>query len=93
MNDEIKKIRKNGPNKMTVKQSLGRRAWERWKIIAVRIGHFNSMILLTIAYFLAGGMSCLFVKFSKRNPLHRHFALWVERNERKADRTHAQQQF
>lgn len=36
-------------------QSLARRAWERWKVIAQRIGDVQARVILGLLYFLLVG--------------------------------------
>ena len=42
-------------------QSLARRAWERWKVIAKKIGNFQSRLILTLFYLLIVPLFALIV--------------------------------
>jgi hypothetical protein len=35
--------------------SRGRQLWEAWKVVATRIGHFQSRVLMVVLYFVALG--------------------------------------
>jgi len=57
------------------------RAWERWKIIAHKIGNFQARLLLVIFYFVVVPPFALIVKLFK-DPLTltppQQESLWVE---------------
>lgn len=48
-----------------------KRLWEGWKKIAHAIGRFNTRIILTVFYFLVGGIAAFFMKLSSADPLKR----------------------
>jgi hypothetical protein len=48
----------------TVLRSL----WTRWKVIAEKIGHFQTKVILTLAYFVVVAPFALVVRIS-RDPL------------------------
>jgi hypothetical protein len=63
-------------------RALGRRVWERWKVIAHVIGNFQARVLLTAFYFLIVPPFALIVKIFKdplglRPPAGE--SLWLER--------------
>lgn len=39
--------------------TLVRRLWEAWKVVALRIGHFQSRVLMVVLYFVALGPMAL----------------------------------
>jgi len=57
------------------------RAWERWKVIAHKIGNFQARLILVIFYFVVVPPFALIVKLFK-DPLTLHppqkESLWVE---------------
>ena len=51
--------------------AMGTKIWEKWKIIARKIGDFQSRLLLNVFYFLIlGPVALLFQWFS--DPMHLH---------------------
>ena len=46
-------------------QTLARRAWERWKAVAKKIGNFQSRLILTLFYLLIVPPFALIVKVFK----------------------------
>ena len=63
-------------------ETLARRAWERWKVIAKKIGNFQSRVLLTLFYLLIIPFFAIIVKVFK-DPLRLHApkggSYWRER--------------
>ncbi len=45
-----------------------RRLWERWKVIAEKIGHFQARLILSLVYFVVVSPFALIVRIS-RDPL------------------------
>jgi hypothetical protein len=62
-------------------RGLFTRAWERWKVIAHKIGNFQARLILVIFYFVIVPPFALIVKLFK-DPLSlrppRKESLWVE---------------
>lgn len=52
-------------------KTLLRRIWEGWKRIALRIGRFNSMVLVGLVYFTGVGLTAIGIKLVGFDPLHR----------------------
>ena len=77
-------------------QSRSRRAWERWKVIAKRIGAFQSRVILTLFYVLIVPVFALIVKLFK-DPLHlrshKGESYWIERKTPHPDESTARRQF
>jgi hypothetical protein len=45
-----------------------RRLWARWKVVAEKIGHFQTRVILSLVYFLVVSPFALLVRIS-RDPL------------------------
>ena len=77
-------------------QSRSRRAWERWKVIAKKIGAFQSRVILTLFYVLIVPVFALIVKLFK-DPLHLRShegeSYWLERKTPHPDESTARRQF
>ncbi len=77
-------------------QSRSRRAWERWKVIAKKIGAFQSRVILTLFYVLIVPVFALIVKLFK-DPLHlrphKGESYWLERKTPHPDESTARRQF
>ncbi len=77
-------------------QSRSRRAWERWKVIAKKIGAFQSRVILTLFYVLIVPVFALIVKLFK-DPLHlrshKGESYWIERKTPHPDESTARRQF
>lgn len=77
-------------------KNLARRAWERWKVIAKKIGNFQSRLLLTLFYLLIVPFFALIVKVFK-DPLHlrppKGGSFWLPRTHPHPTETTARRQF
>ena len=63
-----------------------RRFWERWKVIAHKIGDFQARLLLSIFYYLVFSQFALGVKLFS-DPLmlkRRSFARWISKEAERA---------
>ena len=73
-----------------------RRAWERWKVIAKKIGAFQSRVILTLFYIFIVPVFALIVKLFK-DPLHLRSregeSYWLERKTPHPDESTARRQF
>jgi hypothetical protein len=52
-------------------KNLLRQIWEGWKKIALRIGRFNSMVLIGLVYFTGIALTAIGMKLCRFDPLHR----------------------
>ena len=72
------------------------RAWERWKVIAKKIGAFQSRVILTLFYIFIVPVFALIVKIFK-DPLHLRSSegesFWLERKTPHPDESTARRQF
>ena len=77
-------------------ESQARRAWERWKVIAKKIGNFQSRVILTLFYLLIVPIFALIVKVFK-DPLHLRSSegesYWRERTAPQPTESSARRQF
>jgi hypothetical protein len=77
-------------------KSRASRAWERWKVIAKKIGNFQSRVILTLFYVLVVPMFALIVKVFK-DPLHLRSSdaesYWLERKTPQPTESTARRQF
>lgn len=76
--------------------SRRQRAWERWKVIAKKIGAFQSRVILTLFYVLIVPAFALIVKILM-DPLHLRShdgeSYWLERKTPHPDESTARRQF
>jgi hypothetical protein len=79
-----------------IERSLASRAWERWKVIAKKIGNFQSRLLLTLFYLLIVPFFAVIVKVFK-DPLHlrphKGRSYWRERTMPHPTQSTARRQF
>jgi hypothetical protein len=79
-----------------IEGSLASRAWERWKVIAKKIGNFQSRLLLTLFYLLIVPFFAVIVKVFK-DPLHlrphKGRSYWRERTMPHPTQSTARRQF
>ena len=79
-----------------IERSLASRAWERWKVIAKKIGNFQSRVILTLFYLLIVPVFALIVKIFK-DPLHlrspKQGSYWRERTTPHPTKSTARRQF
>jgi len=77
-------------------KSLRSRAWERWKVIAKKIGNFQSRVILTLFYLLIVPVFAIIVKVFK-DPLHlrapKGGSYWHERTTPHPTESTARRQF
>jgi hypothetical protein len=80
----------------TTSKGLARRAWERWKAVAKKIGNFQGRVILTIFYILVVPFFAVVVKVFK-DPLHLRASsgksYWRERTSSSPDESSARRQF
>ena len=70
-----------GSSGRTVEQSVPRRLWARWKMVAEKIGVFQSRVLLVVLYFVLVTPFALVVRLAK-DPLRlrrREGSYWIPR--------------
>jgi len=48
-----------------------REFWRRWRALAVKLGHFNGLVLLTVLYWIIIGLTGAGFRLLRQDPLGR----------------------